>query len=95
MGRFQFESPTPEQAKTFLSWRRRNEEYQGELHSDAVVCVRRLRPVITPRERVLIESMRGQPRAEVFTCASCGNFAFSRPTICYWCANDLRGSSNG
>lgn len=56
MSRFRFEIPTEEAAREFLSWRRRNEMYQGELHIDALACQRRLLPVTTAAEREELET---------------------------------------
>lgn len=79
MSRFQFESPTKEEAIAFLKQRREGGTCQAEGYHDAIRCQRRLLPVASPGE---IEASRQynqqynreRTMAVTITC-KCGNGA--------------------
>lgn len=47
-------------------------------------------PVTTPAERAAARAPNCHAGIPTFACIDCGKFAFSKPTLCYWCA---RGGS--
>jgi len=62
VSRFRFDPPTPEEAREFLEWRRKNRMYQGELYQDALICERRLIPMTTEEERRAVREFNEDKR---------------------------------
>jgi hypothetical protein len=90
VSRFGFEIPSETEAREFLDWRARSKMFQSDLHLDALSCVRALQPVTTASDRAAAKIPLDF--APVFPCSSCGKFAFSQPTRCYWCATSVSGN---
>lgn len=90
--RYQFESPTPEQARDFLASRRKAIRgdrnfaafVMAESYPDAIACDRALMPVTTPEERRIAREFAVPQKA--YPCGRCGRFAFPDDrTLCFWC----------
>ena len=63
------------------------EGYGEDVHARRLAVVRYQAPATTARERAAAKAFT--PAVPTLPCASCGKFAFAKPTICYWCASEL------
>lgn len=80
--RWQFEAPTVEQARTWLTTMR--DAHSDQEYHDRLLCERTLRPVTTEGERAEAQAFR--PVMMASACIGCGRFAFATTdALCFWC----------
>jgi hypothetical protein len=97
VSRFAFEIPTAAEAREFLEWRAKNKMFQSDLYQDTIACQRVIAPfpapaerdVTSPAERDVTCLQNGSAQFPTFACMDCGKFAFSKPTLCYWCGSSV------
>lgn len=81
MSRFAFEIPTEQEAREFLEWRRRTNNYQAELYADTIACQRRLRDVKTDRPCVCESPEHCEKCHQPHAHCRCGKPKHSKPRI--------------
>lgn len=74
-----FRALEPIPAWVLDGWYANNSEKQAH----AIACYRR--PVCTEAERGAARAYAAEAKSETFGCAVCGQFAFDRPRVCFWC----------
>lgn len=60
--------------------------YANNPEKQQLAIARYFTPVTTPAERELARLPNCSAHLPTFACMDCGKFAFSKPTLCYWCA---------